>query len=149
MTLTNSSASFVCSSVVRWWNIRKKRMQCGFLPASSNGSDGDRRMGESPVGKVAYDCIWSQMRSYDSQMRISFSYVFIWFSLINSYAIIWGKISHKKSYYHVRKELFFSYEIILNHVWSYAITFDHIKSLVIIWEKTNCIWVNLKSGKTM
>jgi hypothetical protein len=31
-----------------------------------------------PVGKVAYDCIWSQMRSYDSHMRISFSYVFIW-----------------------------------------------------------------------
>ena len=49
MTLTNSSASFVCWSVVRW-SIRKKRMQCGFLPASSNGSDGDRRIGESSAG---------------------------------------------------------------------------------------------------
>jgi hypothetical protein len=31
-------------------NIQKRRMQCGFLPASFNGSDGDRRMGESSAG---------------------------------------------------------------------------------------------------
>ena len=31
-------------------NIQKRRMQCRFLPASSNGSDGDRRIGESSAG---------------------------------------------------------------------------------------------------